>query len=311
MSVRVRDFHWERDFESVRAFLAEIFSLRKAYTNWIPSQLENVKFGPGGTEYQDAEDEFLKIWEISNEAQQIQQRIIAVSYTKPPGKCWLSIDPNYMSVTGEIVSWMQNRVRELREYEGGEVRTSFVVDDDDAEFIRVLSDLGFQKGEVEGDKQIRSPDSPIPSYSLPEGYTMRNAVIEKDFIEYREVQMAVFAHIVSMTKEQLMLYSKASFYREELDIVAVGPDGRFAAFCTARIDPFSKIAELEPVGTHPDHRHLGLAKAAICESLNRLRKYEPSAVVILGAAPTEGARRLYESVGFMNEGTRHYWVRTE
>jgi hypothetical protein len=54
---------------------------------------------------------------------------------------------------------------------------------------------------------------------------------------------------------------------------------------------------------------LGLAKAVICESLKRLEKYKPSLVVILGAAPTEGARKLYESVGFVNEGTRHYWTK--
>jgi hypothetical protein len=48
----------------------------------------------------------------------------------------------------------------------------------------------------------------------------------------------------------------------------------------------------------------------ICEGLKRLEKYEPSAMVIIGAAPSEGARRLYESVGFVNEGTRHYWVKT-
>ncbi|TET11583.1 MAG: N-acetyltransferase, partial [Candidatus Thorarchaeota archaeon] len=81
------------------------------------------------------------------------------------------------------------------------------------------------------------------------------------------------------------------------------------AFCTARIDPVSNITELEPVGTHPDHRKLGLGKAVICESLKRLEKYQPSAVVILGAAPSEGARRLYESVGFVNVGAAHYWTK--
>ncbi|MHA2386529.1 MAG: GNAT family N-acetyltransferase, partial [Candidatus Thorarchaeota archaeon] len=103
---------------------------------------------------------------------------------------------------------------------------------------------------------------------------------------------------------------RASFYKEDLDIIAVDPKGKFAAFCTVRMDPISRIAELEPVGTHPDHRKLGLGKAVICEGLKRLEKYKPSAMVIIGAAPSEGARRLYESVGFVNEGTQHYWVRT-
>ncbi|MCK4497793.1 GNAT family N-acetyltransferase [Candidatus Bathyarchaeota archaeon] len=302
MIIRMRDYHWEKDFESCRRFLANIFSIRKTYTNWIPSELENLKFGPGGTEYEDGEDEYLKIWEAFDETQQNALRITAISYTKPSGNCWLSVHPNDTSVVREIVLWMQNRVKE--------VEMKLVVDDKDETLILLLSDFGFSKGEIEGDKQIRPIDSPVPTYSLPEGYTIRNAVIEKDFKEYREVQMTVFPHIVSMSKELLKVYSTASFYREDLDIVAVGPDGKFTAFCTARIDPRSKIAELEPVGTHPDHRKLGLARAVICESLKRLEKHEPSAVVILGAAPTDGARRLYESVGFVNEGARHYWVHT-
>ncbi|MGD8565634.1 MAG: GNAT family N-acetyltransferase [Candidatus Bathyarchaeota archaeon] len=304
----MRDYHWDRDFESARRFLAEIFSVKVAYTNWIPSQLENIKFGPGGTKYLDVEDEHLKIWEILDEDQQIVPRIIAVSYIEPPGKCWLSTHPNYKSKVKEIVLWMQNRVKTMKKDEE-KVKMSFVADDDDNEFIQALSNLGFRKAEVEGDKQIRLPDKPIPTYSLPEGYSIRNAVFEKDFLKYREVQTAVFSHIVSMSNEILRLYSTASFYHEDLDIVAVSPNGEFAAFCTARIDPLSKIAELEPVGTHPDHRRLGLAKAVICESLKRLKKYKPSIVVILGAAPTKGARKLYESVGFVNEGTRHYWIK--
>ena len=307
MVVRMRDYHWARDFESVRRFLADIFKIRTAYTNWIPSQLENLKFGPGGTEYLDEEDEYLKIWETFDEAQQSLLRIIAISHTKPSGRCWLSVHPNYTSVAREIVLRMRNQVKEIKRDEGEELDMNLVVDDDDEELIQLLSDLGFQKGEIEGDKQVRPTDSPVPTYSLPEGYIIRNAVIEKDFQKYREVQMTVFPHIVSMSMELLQLYSTASFYHEDLDIVAVGPDGKFAAFCTARIDPLSKIAELEPVGTHPDHRKRGLARAVICESLRRLEKYKPSAVVILGAAPTEGARRLYESVGFVNEGQRHYW----
>jgi ribosomal protein S18 acetylase RimI-like enzyme len=134
-------------------------------------------------------------------------------------------------------------------------------------------------------------------------------VVEEDHEKYREVQKAAFRHIKDMSKEQLLLYSRASFYREDLDIIAVDPEDSFTAFCTVRMDPLSKIAELEPVGTHPDYRKLGLGKAVICEGLKRLEKYKPSAMVIIGAAPSEGARRLYESVGFVNEGTLHRWVK--
>jgi len=76
MGIRMRDYHWTKDFETVRRFLTDIFHIRNAYTNWISSQLENLKFGPGGTEYLDEEDEYLKIWETLSEAQQNALRIM-------------------------------------------------------------------------------------------------------------------------------------------------------------------------------------------------------------------------------------------
>ena len=248
----------------------------------------------------DEEDEYLKIWED-------EQQIVAMSITRPSGACNLSIHPHYIMHASEIVLWMQERVKELKENDS--VKMNIVVDDSDEELIAILSGVGFKKEEMEGDNQIRPLDSPIPDYSLPEGYVIRNAVIANEFEKYREVQIAVFPHIKSMSKQLLDTYSAASFYHDDLDIVAVAPSGAFAAFCTARIDPVSKITELEPVGTHPDHRKLGLGKAVILESFRRLEKFEPSAIVILGAAPSEGARRLYESVGFVNVGTAHYWTK--
>lgn len=150
MVIRMREYHWSQDFESVRRFLADIFNIGKAYTNWIPSELENLKFGPGGTEYRDEEDEYLKIWEPFDEAQQIALKIIAVSYSKPSGNCWLSVHPNYTSVAREIVLWMQNQVKEMKGDKVEEVNMKFVVDDDDEELILLLSDMGFKKGEIEG-----------------------------------------------------------------------------------------------------------------------------------------------------------------
>lgn len=304
MTIRMRSYQWDRDFEAARKFLSEIFPIRTGYSNWIPSGLENVKFGPGGTEYLDEEDEYLKIWESVND-----ERIIALTYTKPSGECWVSIHPDFMREFKGIVRWMENRVRKLNTAEMEELKIALVVDDDDKERITSVKELGFQKGEIYGDKQVRPIDAPVPDYILPEGYTIQHAVVEEDHIEYREVQKAVFPHIKDMSRDQLLLYSRASFYKEDLDIVAVDPDGSFAAFCTVRMDPFSKIAELEPVGTHPEYRKLGLGKSVICEGLKRLEKYNPSALVIIGAAPSEGARRLYESAGFVNEGTLHYWVK--
>lgn len=259
-----------------------------------------MKYGPGGEgEYLDEEDEYLKIWESDDQ-------IVALSITKPSGECTILIHPEYTDHSRHIILWMQERVKERASSK--EVKMTFVTDDADEELISTLASFGFERDEIDGENQVRPLDAPIPDYSLPEGYIVRHAV-DDDYEKYLEVQMSVFRHMKDMTRKRYDHYRSASFYHEELDIVAVDPGGDFAAFCTGRIDPESKIAELEPVGTHPDHRQKGLAKAVILECLKRLAKYKPSAVVILGAAPSEAARKLYESVGFVHESERHYWVK--
>jgi ribosomal protein S18 acetylase RimI-like enzyme len=109
-----------------------------------------------------------------------------------------------------------------------------------------------------------------------------------------------------MTEKLAMLYTEAGFYNDELDLVVEASDGNFASFVTVRIDPITKMVELEPVGTHPDHRNKGLAKAVCAEGIRRVQKYNPSCIVILGAASTDAAAKLYSSLGFIKEDV-HLW----
>lgn len=86
-------------------------------------------------------------------------------------------------------------------------------------------------------------------------------------------------------------------YRAELDWVAVAPEGSFAANCLCWLDEENKIAEVEPVGTHPDHRRRGLA-AAVC--LAALRAARAAGAETGLVYPVNGlpAATLYESIGF-------------
>ena len=82
--------------------------------------------------------------------------------------------------------------------------------------------------------------------------------------------------------------------------VAYAPDGRLAAYCLAWLDEANAAGELEPVGTHPDFRRLGLA-ASVCRfALHRLAAHGGiQAVVYAFVDPANrGPKLLYESLGF-------------
>ena len=59
-------------------------------------------------------------------------------------------------------------------------------------------------------------------------------------------------------------------YDEELDLVAVAPDGSFAGCCIAWFDPVIGVAEIEPLGVDPAHRNRGVAGALCDEAVARV-----------------------------------------
>ena len=84
---------------------------------------------------------------------------------------------------------------------------------------------------------------------------------------------------------------------------------RDSSFCTFRVDLQSRVAELEPMGTLPKYRRMGLAKAIIAEGFRRISEYSPTLLYIGGAANTLEANRLYEVTGFTEKYYYYFWRR--
>ena len=66
------------------------------------------------------------------------------------------------------------------------------------------------------------------------------------------------------------------------------------------LDEANKTVEFEPVGTHPDYRWLGLARAMMLHGMHLARAAGAihATVVCLGAPGHPAARGLFYSLGF-------------
>ena len=76
-------------------------------------------------------------------------------------------------------------------------------------------------------------------------------------------------------------------YSPDFDLVVVAPDGALAASCLAWFDPGIGVAEIEPMGVHPDHRRKGLA-GSLCQEVARRVAERGGTEVFINSGPNEG-----------------------
>ncbi|NHI90312.1 MAG: GNAT family N-acetyltransferase [Candidatus Thorarchaeota archaeon] len=305
MTYRMRNYHYDDDIDEARRFLGNIFNLSKKHYALVPSRLENERHGPCGSEEEREDDSRIRIWEYMDENSAL---IAALTLFESNGYFWINVHPDHENLVRKLIPAVEEQWKQMRKNDEEELKIGTPVPVSFKSRIKVLQEFEYEDGGVCEHNQVWPNDTPPPVFQAPEGYIVRHVKLPEDFEPYSEVVNTVFSHC-GMTEKLAMLYTEAGFYHDELDLVTEAPDGSFASFVTVRIDPLTRMAELEPVGTHPDHRRRGLGKAVCAEGIRRVQKYNPTCIVILGAAPTEAAAKLYESLGFIKEDV-HLWKKT-
>jgi ribosomal protein S18 acetylase RimI-like enzyme len=86
------------------------------------------------------------------------------------------------------------------------------------------------------------------------------------------------------------------FDRRLVPIVAAR-DGTLAEYCISWLDPHTRTVEIEPLGTHPGFRRLGLGRAIVAEVMRRAAAHDARSVLVWGAHANDAALHLYESSG--------------
>ncbi len=154
----------------------------------------------------------------------------------------------------------------------------------------------------------RSLELDIPDPQFPTGYTLRHVNSESDIAAWVEAFNLSFIDHYNHHNETVEAHKhwlQAPQYRPEHDLVAVAPDGTFAAFCFCEINPEDNQRNnrndgwIEKLGTRRGYRQQGLGRAMLLAGLQRL-KASGATTARLGvdAANPTGALRLYEAVGF-------------
>jgi predicted N-acetyltransferase YhbS len=234
--------------------------------------------------------------------------MVALTTRDSPSDFFLHIDPKYRYLEKEMVEWLEEYYSKKKKEEKVDRKLTINILEGNAQREALLTELGYTFQKTYGYYRIRDGNASIPDFVCPKEFKIR--AIRKDEYEQQALLIQkVFGHGEWFTADILEWIANCSFYKEELDLVAVTPTGIIASFCTFRLDPISRIISLEPMGTNPDYRKLGLARALLTEGIKRSKKYNPPFFYIDGAADTPAANRLYDATGFTEKYAINSWVK--
>ena len=316
MNVRFHTYDPGRDFLRIRDFLVETFSLTEQPLNWRLERWNYARYfitpllatdgvgEPDLTAYQQAIrlfDASTGIWE--NEAGDVVG-VVNIEHADRSHRGWgeafFQRHPDYDSLLPEMLDFaeanLRNRERNLLfipiyEYDGA--------------FQAVVRARGYRRNdEYTLWDSAFTIQGQLPDSTLPEGYRLQSMADDNDLDRRRKAFGLGFNHLDPGDWPSLLAnreLQNAPDYRRELDLYVVAPDGEFASFCIAWWDKRNRIAMLEPVGTVPEHRRKGLARAVVLEAIRR--------VAALGAQQVfvGSDQAFYLSLGFEPRYAGRHW----
>jgi GNAT superfamily N-acetyltransferase len=152
---------------------------------------------------------------------------------------------------------------------------------------------------------------PIRDAPLAEPYrlaTTSPATAQVDAARMADLLNAAFGRTKHTAAAYLSFMAGSPSFRHDLNLVALAPDGAFAAHVGVNYEPINRFGIFEPVCTHPDHQRKGLARALMLEGMRRLKALGAiSATVETG--DMEPANALYRTCGFTEEYRGHDFTR--
>jgi predicted N-acetyltransferase YhbS len=316
MKTRFRTYDPDPDFVRVRDFLVETFSLTDRPLNWrlerwnyacffITPLLATEGTGePDMTAYRAAIrlfDVSTGVWE--NEAGDIVG-VANIEHADKShsgwGEAFFQLHPKYDFLLPEMLDFAEAHLRNR------ERNLLFVaIYDYDEAFLAVVRERGYQRHDKDSlCDSVFTVHGDLPEYTLPEGYRLQSMADDNDLDRRRKAFGLGFNHPEPKDWPSLLSYQelqKAPDYRRELDLYVVAPDGVFASFCIAWWDERNCIAMLEPVGTVPEHRRKGLARAVVLEAIRRVTALGVERVFV------GSDLEFYLSLGFELKYVQHHW----
>jgi mycothiol synthase len=209
-----------------------------------------------------------------------------------------------------ICQWAEDEAVRQATIAGRKHVSVFWITPDDAWRVERLARRGFRlMGHHVALRASLVEPTPVPG--LPDGFEVRGCRSTAELCERARAQYGAFGSSAPFDSylDRFKMFVASPAYGKATDTVAVAPDGRIAAFCITWPDRRNLVGLLEPVGTHPDFRRLGLGRAVTLRGMGALRDLGMREAIVCSSETNAAALRLYASVGFRQYDVFQYFER--
>lgn len=236
------------------------------------------------------------------------------------GWLWFRVHPSTRggNVEKQIIRWGEERMREVRQERGVPVKLRASARDRQEEQVFVLESCGFTCDRYFFTME-RSLKEPIAEPQFPNGFTLGHREGAQDTEAWVQLYNQSFIDHWNhhpLTVENVNHYLTDPDYRPELDLIALAPDGTFAAFCYCHIHTEDNAHSgrnegwIAILGTRRGFRRIGLGRAILLAGMHQLKAAGMDMAKLgVDAENPNGALQLYESVGFHKIYTRLSFVK--
>ncbi|MCA2002997.1 MAG: GNAT family N-acetyltransferase [Chloroflexi bacterium] len=307
MKLIQRKYRHDDDHWKIRQFLREVFLLNnRREFSWSLYRWDYWRWHVNENIFKFNLEAAVFLWET------VDGKLAAALHPDGAGEAFLEIHPQFRCPELEIEMMSAAETQFAVAQPDGLQRLTLWAHACDPLRQDLLARRGYSKSNWLPEQQRRRDmNVPIPDFPPAEGYVIRALGDADEHPKRSWVSWKAFHPDEPDEKYQGWEWyrnvQRAPLYRRDLDLVAVAPDGDFAAFATLWYDDVTRTAAFEPVGVHPAHQRRGLGKALIGEGLRRARDLGATLCVV--ESYSERAGNLYASMGFVEFDLSEPWVK--
>jgi ribosomal protein S18 acetylase RimI-like enzyme len=213
-------------------------------------------------------------------------------------------------VEGQILTWAEEQLHAESTRYGQVLSLWCRCHEYERDHRALLRQAGFQQ-QPWRDLRLMCPlVEPLPAPQFPPDFVLRQGITPPEWDQYQELHRAVFEG-GEMTFDD----HQPPTYQPDLDLLAVGPDGTFAAFCCCHLHQVADesleyaVGEIGVFGTRPAQRKQGLGRALLLAGMQRIKERGGRAAFLGTEQTNSAAFSLFTTVGFQSVSHFRWWIK--